>query len=129
MVEQVVANLKSQGYLDDAAFAHEWRSNRERNRPRGQGLLRQELLRLGVAPDVVREALEDFDAGENAYRAGLNLVSRLAGTDYSEFRRRVWAHLQRRGFEAAAISEAVQRLWRELADPLHRDVDACQKEQ
>ena len=128
VIDRVVENLKARGYLDDVAFARQWRSSRERNRPRGQGLLRQELLRLGVAPDVVREALQDFDGADNAYRAGWNLARRLAESDYSEFRRRLWAHLQRRGFESAAIGEAVQRLWGELADPLHRYEDTSQNE-
>ena len=123
-IDRVVATLTQQGYLDDAAFAQQWRTQRERLRPRGKGLLRQELLRLGVAAETIREALEDFDATGNAYQAGRTLAVRLSSTGYANFRQRLWSHLQRRGFEAAAIEETVQTLWRELADPLHRDEDA-----
>ncbi|MCI0792210.1 MAG: RecX family transcriptional regulator [Chloroflexi bacterium] len=127
-IESVIETLKAQGYLDDAAFARQWRSQRERRRPRGQALLRQELTRLGVSAEVVREALEDFNAGDNAYRAAQGLATRLAGKDHPEFRRRLWAHLQRRGFEHAVIGETVQALWQELreslADSLHGDEDS-----
>ena len=126
-IQSVIETLKAQGYLDDAAFARQWRSQRERRRPRGQALLRQELTRLGVSAEVVRDALEDFNAGDNAYRAALGLATRLAGKDQPEFRRRLWAHLQRRGFDHAVIGETVQALWQEqrdgLADPLHGDED------
>lgn len=128
VVDRVVAVLKGQGYLDDAAFARQWRWLRERHRPRGQGLLRQELLRLGVAPETVREALADFDAGDNAYRAGRKLALRLAGIGYPQFRQSLWPHLQRRGFDSAVIAGTVRRLWQELADPLHREIDASQDE-
>ncbi len=127
-IDSVIETLKAQGYLDDAAFARQWRSQRERRRPRGQALLRQELTRLGVSAEVVRDALEDFNAGDNAYRAAQGLATRLAGKDHPEFRRRLWAHLQRRGFDHGVIGETVRALWQEhmegLADPLHGDEDA-----
>ena len=124
VIDRVIATLTQQGYLDDAAFARQWRSNRERRRPRGQKLLRQELLGKGVPEDTIREALEDFDGPGNAYRAGESLASRLAGEDFNKFRQRLWSHLQRRGFEGAVIRETVQTLWQELANPLNSGVDA-----
>ena len=48
VIDRVIAALTQQGYLDDATFARQWRSSRERRRPRGQRLLRQELLGKGV---------------------------------------------------------------------------------
>ena len=123
VVDRVITSLTQQGYLDDAAFARQWRSNRERRRPRGQRLLRQELLGKGVPEDTIREALEDFDGPGNAYRAGHSLASRLAGSGFVQFRQRLWSHLQRRGFDGSVIGEAVQTLWQELADPLNGGVD------
>ena len=124
VIDQVVSTLIQQGYIDDAAFAQQWRTHRERLRPRGKGLLRQELLRFGVSAETIRETLEDFDAAGNAKRAARSLAMRLSGSGYANFRQRLWSHLQRRGFESAAIEETVQTLWRELADPLHSNKDA-----
>ena len=129
VIDRLITSLHEQGFLDDEAFARQWRDHRERRSPRGQGLLRQELLRLGVSQEVVREALADFDAEDNAYRAGRGLAVRLAGREKSQFRQRLWTHLQRRGFDSGTIGEAVQRLWQELADPLDGDVDSGQDEQ
>ena len=116
VVERVVAELLGQHFLDDAAFALEWRRQRERRRPRSEKVLRQELLRLGVDAQVVGEALDDFDAADNAYRAALPLARRMEGTEFVKFRQRVWPHLQRRGFNSEVIASAVQRLWEELTD-------------
>jgi regulatory protein len=129
VIDRVVATLNQQGYLNDAAFAQQWRAHRERLRPRGKGLLRQELLRLGVSAETINEALQDFDAVSNAYQAGRNLAVRLSRTGYANFRQRLWSHLQRRGFESIAIEETVQTLWRELADPFDGDEDAHGDEQ
>ena len=122
-IEQTVTSLHARGYLDDATFARDWRDSRERRRPKGEALIRQELLGLGVAADVVREALKDYDAYSNAYHAGRKLAQRLPAHDYPEFRKRLWAHLQRRGFHAGVITETVHRLWGELTELLHGEVD------
>ena len=129
VIEQVVAALEARGYLNDAAFAREWRSSRERLRPRGEALIRQELLGFGIAPDTVGAALEDFDPYSNAYRAGQKLARRLTSDDFQEFRKRLWAHLQRRGFPSGVISQVVADLWRELTQLLHGDVNTGRDEQ
>ena len=122
-IARVITSLTKQGYLDDAAFAAQWRSSRERRRPRGKSLLREELLGKGIPEDTIREALEDFDGLGNAYRAGQNLALRLAGEEFSKFRQRLWSFLQRRGFEGSVIRETVQTLWQESSDPLNSGVD------
>jgi regulatory protein len=123
ILERVISYLKESCYLDDVAFAREWRHNRERVRPRAAGVLRQELLNLGVEAEVVMEALEGFDADENAYRAGRVVAGRLKASEFPVFRRRLGSHLHRRGFEGPVIDDAINRIWRELTDPLHGGVD------
>ena len=121
LVHRVMATLQEQGLLDDAAFARYWRENREQHRPKGQGILRQELLRLGVPRETIGEALEGFDAPGNAYRAGTKLARRLAQSDYPQFRQRMSGYLHRRGFSRTVVRETLERLWRELPDSLHGD--------
>ena len=125
VVRKVLAELWAQGLLNDLAFAQEWRKQREQHRPRGRGLIARELLSLGVEQEVVNEALAGFDAGENAYHAGHNYARRLEERDYIQFRKRLWGHLVRKGFQPSVIGETVRRLWRELADSLDRDEHAC----
>jgi regulatory protein len=124
LTERVIATLRESRYLDDAGFARHWRANRERHRPRSPEMVRQELGRFGVSREVIDEALEGFDAADNAYRAAHKLATRLARKEYPYFRQRLWAYLRRRGFGGAIISQAVERLWQELADPTHGDKDA-----
>lgn len=128
VVQEVIATLVEQKLLDDAAFARYWRENRERRHPKGQEVLRQELSRLGVSRETAEESLQGFDAEANAYRAAVKWAHRLRGAGYAEFRQRLWAYLQRRGFRPEAVKVTVRRLWRELADPLHRDQDSEEDE-
>jgi regulatory protein len=123
VVQQVIGRLREQRCLDDAAFAQEWRRHREQHRPRGPRLIRHELLRLGVEPEIIQAALEGFDAEGQAYRAGRGPSLRLAGSDYRDFRQRLWAYLRRRGFDHAVIHDTVNQLWRDLTDSLNGGVD------
>jgi SOS response regulatory protein OraA/RecX len=63
LVDGVVARLVELGYLDDAAFARAWVESRDRARPRGSAALRQELLRAGVARDVIDQVLDERRSG------------------------------------------------------------------
>ena len=123
-IDRTLSDLRHQGLLDDAAFAREWREQRERFRPRGAGVIRQELRRLGVDSEVIREALSGFDTDANAYRAGSRYAAKLPVEDAAAFRRKLGGFLHRRGFEGEVVGQTVERLWRELFDPLHSGVDA-----
>ena len=109
--------------LDDASFAKEWREQRERFRPRGPAVIRQELQRLGVDREVIRETLSDFDASANAYQAGAKYAAKLSLDDPITFKRKLGGFLHRRGFEGEVLGQTVERVWRELLDPLDGGVD------
>ncbi len=116
VIDQVILFLQQNRYLDDAAFAQMWRRSREQRRPRGRRALQQELMQFGVDRDIIEEALEGFDAAANAYKAGQRPAARLAakGSPPDVFKRKIGAHLRRRGFKCSVITETVNRLWQEL---------------
>ena len=122
-VDRTLSDLRSQGLLDDAAFAKEWREQRERFRPRGPAVIRQVLRKLGVDREVIREALSGLDSSANAYQAGSKYASKLSVDNAGDFRRKLGGFLHRRGFEGDVLGQTVERIWRELLDPLDGGVD------
>ena len=78
---------------------------------------------------MIREALDGIEESDNAYRAAAALARRLADNDYGHFRQKVWAYLQRRGFDHSAIRSTVERYWNELADSLDGGVDTETEDQ
>jgi len=122
-IDRTLSDLRRQGLLDDAAFAREWREQREKFRPRGPRMIQQELQRLGVDREVIRDALSDFDAPTNAYKAGSKFAAKLSVEDATVFRRKLGGFLHRRGFDGEVLGQTVERLYQELFDPLHSGVD------
>ena len=122
-VERAVSSLKEGDYLNDLTFAIHWRQDRESHHPRSGKMVRYELLRLGVARDLVEEALEGYDEEDNAHRAGEKVAAKLSGLDYEAFRRKLAGYLARRGFGGGTIRPIVNDLWRKLAHPDDSAVD------
>jgi regulatory protein len=111
--EKALAQLKAQGLVDDTSFARFWKDNRESFSPRSRRLTGQELRRKGLNGDIIEQVIGEIDDSESAYRAALGKARRLSPADYADFRRRLAAHLGRRGFGYDVIKDTVARVWQE----------------
>ena len=86
--------------------------NRGAFSPRGARALQAELRAKGVDQARIDEVLDEKDAAEDerAYQAGLKRLRLLARCDEDEFRQRMGAFLQRRGFDYETARSAAERL-------------------
>ncbi|MBI4203030.1 MAG: regulatory protein RecX [Chloroflexi bacterium] len=115
-VQTALARLQERGYIDDDAYAREWRRSREERRPRSAALVRRELLERGVPQEMAEAAVEGMDDGDNALRAAQRHLNRVVSLDYPVFYRRLTAYLRRRGFPQDVVRHTVQRVWEERED-------------
>ncbi len=119
VVEETIERLREQGYVDDAKFAADWADARARLSPRSSRMIVRELVSKGVEPSLAESSVEDMDDDATAWDAATRFASRLAAYDYELFHRRLWGHLQRRGYGPGVSRRAISRLWKErqaLAD-------------
>jgi len=112
-VEAVITKLRTQGLVDDMAFAQFWKDNRESFSPRSQWLTKLELRRKGVASDIIDQVVDEIDDDDSAYRAALSKARSLTLSDYRSFRRRLGEYLKRRGFSYGVINHTLEKLWQE----------------
>lgn len=114
VIEAAVERLKEMGFVDDAAFARYWAQNRTEFKPLSRRALKVELRRKGVADDAIGEALSDVDESASAYQAATKQVRKLRGLTKREFKLKLGAFLQRRGFSSETTQDTVLRLIDEL---------------
>ncbi|MCJ7514324.1 MAG: RecX family transcriptional regulator [Anaerolineales bacterium] len=114
--DQVVGRLRTQGWLDDRAFADAWVENRRVFRPRSAFALRAELRQKGVAPDEIEAALAGHDDEAAAADAGRKAARRWSSAGPEEFQHRLTSHLMRRGFDYRTSASTARQLWKEMAD-------------
>jgi regulatory protein len=118
--EKALAQLKTQGLVDDTAFARFWKDNRESFSPRSRRLTGLELRHKGLNRDIIEKVIGEINDGENAYRAALSKAHRLSLADYRDFRRRLGGYLGRRGFGYDVVNDTVKKIWQEFGSPEQR---------
>jgi regulatory protein len=122
-IEQALERLSEIGLLDDEAYARGWLESRDRGRPRGERVLRQELRLRGVPGDTATAALEerreaaDADGGRGSAdeAAAAHLLQRRASAlaripDPRVRGQRAYALLARNGFDPD-VAGRVAALW------------------
>jgi regulatory protein len=114
--DQVLERLRTQGWLNDQAFADAWVENRRVFRPRSTWALRTELRRKGVAPQQIETALAGHTDEAAAAEAGRRAARRWASATAVDFQRRLIAYLQRRGFNYSMSALTARRLWEERGE-------------
>ena len=112
-IDVVVQSLIDSALLDDSQFARSWADSRYRLKPRSAATIRRELATKGIPRTQAEEAVRDLDDYDSAYRAGSKHARLLSDRNFTTFKRRLWAYLQRRGFNSAVTRTTVDRLWDE----------------
>jgi regulatory protein len=113
-VDAALERLTKLGYLDDMAFAALWVRDRNNFKPISPKALRHELRQKGIAESVIAEVLESVDVDDVAFRAAQSQVRRWRGSSRREFRDKLLAFLQRRGFSYGDAKDALRRLEADL---------------
>lgn len=115
-VDAALERLARLGYLDDAAYARQLARNRMLASGQSTHRIRSELLRKGIdretADTAIEETLSAEDVDEQAVieRVAEKKIRSLARLDSPTRRRRLYAFLARRGFDADDIRRVVERM-------------------
>ncbi len=114
VVQSVVADLQSRGYLDDAAFARQWAEARAGGRRVGSVRLRQELAAKGIPRELVAAAVEAaFEESpelDRALDAGRRRLPALRRSAPDRAPAKLAAYLLRRGYAPSIARRAVKQL-------------------
>jgi len=114
VVEQVIAQAKDEGLLDDALYARLYAEDRAARRPRSKRLIERELVRKGIPPELVRRELEralgERDDLSLARAALEKRVPMLRGLPREVAWRRAYGYLLRRGFSPEVARTVVREL-------------------
>lgn len=117
VIEIAIERMIDRKYLDDHAFARFWIESRNRSKPRGKRALSYELRNKGVSDTIIRDLLDDMvDEQSGAYEAAQKRIRRMRGKTQYEFKQKVGAFLQRRGFNYEVINQAIETIIEELQE-------------
>lgn len=120
LAASVIADLASEGYLDDLEFARAWVRSRLAVRPCGTLRLRSELREKGVAVSLIEQAIREVYGEEEAAVAEERRARDLAERRLRAYARLAWdvrvrrlaGLLRRRGFAAPTIARVLRTVQR-----------------
>jgi len=113
-VDRVVDEFVSKGYLDDLEFSMSFVRSRMALRPAARKLLVHELAGKGVEGSVARQAVEQAYGDTAELDVARKLVQKKSGiyrAGNAGDRKRLYSFLQRRGFAAGIIKQAIETEW------------------
>ncbi|MGK2348725.1 regulatory protein RecX [Actinomyces sp. W5033] len=119
VAEEVLDRLEAAGVVDDAAYAATLARTRFAEKGAARRAIAQELRRKGVGEQDLAAALEQIDADDERAAALSLAVRRLALTRAlapEVRRRRVLAHLARKGYPVEVCAHALERALAQEAD-------------
>ena len=113
-IAAAIAQLRDQGYLDDARYAQRFAQDRRELDGWGSERIERRLLTAGVDPDLVESALAQRTSGDEL-AAAVALLRRRFPTPPSDDRERTRALgvLLRKGYEGELAHEAIRAFERE----------------
>jgi len=107
-IEQVVAELRESGVLDDARYAERFAEDRRSLMGWGSERIEQDLSRRGVPAELIEPALSVRSRADELAAARDLIERRYASLDDDRARNRAWQLLVRRGFDSELAYDAVR---------------------
>ncbi len=112
-IDLVLAKLRQNNLVNDLDFAREWVENRSRFKPRGRRALSSELFQKGINSEIIEEVLIDLDEGKLAMDFARKKISKINKLDRTNFQKKLYGYLSRRGFSSDISKEIVSTLSKE----------------
>ena len=107
LIDQVISKLKIYHYLDDLEFAKWWVAARTKSKPKGKMLIKLELGRKGIDPEIIDHVLARSPGQKDlAIAAVKKKITRWQSLPQLELKNKVYQYLRTRGFDYDTISEA-----------------------
>jgi regulatory protein len=110
-IRNALSRLEDNGYINDHDFARLWVENRLRFRPKGIYALTAELREKGIDDQIIKSALKDLDELKSAWAAVAPRIKRLQKLEKSDFKKKLYSFLSRRGFGYSICKDICDQAW------------------
>lgn len=96
IIHIIINDFENSGLIDDTAFAEIWVKDRSKRNPKGNLILKKELIEKGISETIIEVVLKNINEKENAERAASKAIKKYHNKN--NFKEKVISYLSRRGF-------------------------------
>lgn len=115
LIEKIINKLKKSKFINDKEFIKWWVDQRSYFKPKGRFVLKQELLRKGIAKDLIDDFFENYENNDEdglAIKALEKKRPSLERLGEKERYQKAINFLLRRGFSFDSAKKAFEILWK-----------------
>jgi len=113
--KETVKRLRTEGLIDDLAFARQWVESRVRTNPRGRAMMRAELEKKGIPEDVIEKAVAEYLGlpSERAMARGLvkDRIGDKSAPPDMKLKGRLYRYLIGRGFSGDTAEDVLNEVF------------------
>lgn len=115
MIENVLDELSSKGFIDDARFAEKFAADKNRLNNWGPAKIRAHLSKKGIPADIIRKSIDKTFANQDLREVFLHLVLKhkrrfLREENPLKRKKKIFDHLCRKGYRPASIHKYLDEL-------------------
>jgi len=96
IIYNIINDFENSGLIDDKTFAEMWVKDRSKRNPKGNLILRKELVEKGISEEIINSVLKNINEKENAKRAASKAIKKYHTKN--NFEEKILSYLSRRGF-------------------------------
>jgi regulatory protein len=111
IIDMVIDELKSMGYLNDRIYTHKYIFDRMKNNPKSKKMIEYELKQKGIDRDIIEEAVEEMNVDD--LESGIYLARKKinkCNTSEEKTRKKVMSYLRTRGYNMEMIKSILRSL-------------------
>ena len=115
IIDCLVLELKNRSLIDDYNFARLWMKSRLQSSGQSFSNVRRELLRKGIADDIIEDVTAQIEKDFNEYDIAKGLIEMrlrlVQGLDRHKAQYRLYGYLKRRGFSDNIIYKVINEAY------------------
>ncbi len=114
-LEKIIKRLKEHNFINDSNFTKWWIEQRTKFRPKAVRIIKLELLRKGIAKDLIEEILQDKTVEtetdlDKARKLAIKRIERYKNEEPQKKYEKMVRFLASKGFDWDTIKEVVDQL-------------------
>lgn len=112
ITEKIITYCKNYNFLNDEKFAKDWVRSRSTYRLKSKMIIKMELRKKGIDPDIIEKALkpqddEELDDNQQIKKLLEKRLSRYKGLPRDKLYQKLGGFLARRGFSWGTIKKSI----------------------
>lgn len=115
IIEEIIAKLKEQKFLNNEEFTKIWVRSRKSFKPKGERLIRLELKQKGISQENIDKAFENSEDGKNDLELASEILEKkkkkFESMERAERFNKAGAFMARRGFDLDTIKKAIDQVF------------------